>query len=199
MFHHGPETPRDSHAKSPRGAMGPCSGWERRVWIPRKSDVPRPGRCWRTRASSRASTQERPRNWGGLDQQGLFCLFFFLNNIIFWTDEEVSALNSSGKAFFLPPGPPCVWVAAGERSRTELMLLLASGGSASHHTGTGQHPDAGTPLPPKLQDPKKPASSRSVPMGNAPKGAAPLLQGHLPGGDRHLMWARWPRAEGLWQ
>lgn len=79
------------------------------------------------------------RNWGGLGQQGLFC-FLLLKCVIFWTDEELSALNHSGKAFFLPPSPS---VAAGEYSRKEPTLLLISWVSTNDHKGMGQRPAVG--------------------------------------------------------
>lgn len=124
MLHCGPKTQSDSDAKSCPRAAAPCSSWEGRAQIPQESDAPR--LRWRVGHTGMApGTDPGWRNWGGLEQQGSFC-FMLLKCIIFWTDEEVSALNSSGKAFFLPLGPPCISVAAGEHSRKELTLLLVS-------------------------------------------------------------------------
>ena len=198
-MHRGPKTRSDSHAKSPRSGLqllapaGRVERGSRGRAMPRGCD----GAVGHGLAAGMApGTDLSGRNWGGLEQQGLFC-FLLLKCVIFWTDEEVSTLNNSGKAFFLPPGPPCVSVAAGERSRKEPTSLLVSSISASDHKGMGQHPAAGNP--PKPQDPKKQPHPELCPWATHPKLPLPPSQGHLPGGDQHQHPTRWPRTEGLWQ
>lgn len=85
----------------PRAVMVPVdTGWQE-GWHPGGTQAGESGEVW-----------------------NLLC-FLLLKCVIFWKDEEVSALSSSEKAFFLLPGPSCVSVAVGERSGTEPTLLVS--------------------------------------------------------------------------
>ena len=87
-MHPGSKTRSDSHAKSHPGLqlLAPSGRAEHRS----RGRVMAQGCDGAVGHGLAAGRDPGWRNWGRLEQQGLFC-FSLLKCVIFWTDEEVSA------------------------------------------------------------------------------------------------------------